>query len=145
MKPIFKKIMTFFVFVFLNFSNMSLAQSPLERNVAPEEWPAEFIQASQIKIEMTQMLAGLVSLAVPEKGDRMFENDLNREQAKRILDGIKAIKKLDKQKKFTKNLNQLEGLTKNLLAAVDRGEADLAPYSEKIFGACFNCHAIHRR
>ena len=96
-----------------------------------------------LKTAMKQMLLSVQAADTGNGNSRMFDNDLNREQAQQVLEGIQKIRAADGQKAFNKELKTLETLTHKLIKALDKGNTNATQYSKDVFDACFSCHQTH--
>jgi len=96
-----------------------------------------------VKTAMKQMLLSIQAADTGNGNSRMFDNDLNREQARQVLEGIQKIRAADGQKAFINELKTLETLTNKLIKALDKGDTNATKYSKDVFDACFSCHQTH--
>ncbi len=137
-----QKIAFFILFLFL--ASTANAQPKNKSPHTPD--PSQSVENRQsLKKEMSTMIEELAKLDTAPKGSNMFENDLSKLQAERIIKGVLRIRQLDQRGIYNSNLNELEKVTEELIGQIEKKNPQIKPYSEKVYNACFSCHVQHRQ
>lgn len=98
-----------------------------------------------LKTHMDKMIISMADLDILINRDQIVDFEIFEEDAKRILDAIEKIRKLDNQNIFKSELRELEKPTKKLYYYSKKKDKRATKYTDKIFNACFKCHKTHRK
>lgn len=99
---------------------------------------------SQLREQMSRMIISIADLDILVNRDKVADYEIFTEDAQRILEAIKKMRALDKDKDFEPFFKQLETPTQELLKFSKLKNKKAMEYPQKIFNACFACHQKHR-
>lgn len=126
----------------LLFVTYSLTASAFELNAKDKQ---TYQGNAPLRDQMDKMILSVADMDLMINRDREIDYDILKEDAERILKTIAAIRALDKERLLKKPLDQLESPTKAMLKYSQKRDPRVAKYPEKVFNACFQCHANHRQ
>lgn len=99
----------------------------------------------ELKAEMDKMIISVADLDILVNRDKIADYEIFIEDAERILQSVKTIRKIDQDKLFKPFLDELEDHAQKLLKYSQKKDERALKYPEKIFNACFKCHQKNRK
>ncbi len=132
------KVILIFLGLFLLVSAVSIAK-PLsgKQHQALETQPG-------LRDEMGKMIISIADLDILVNRDRVVDYEIFQDDARRILDAIARIRKMDTMQVYKSFLDRLAKPTEKLLELSKNQDPKASKYPEEIFNACFKCHQAHR-
>lgn len=97
-----------------------------------------------LREEMGKMIISLADLDILVNRDRVVDYEIFQDDARRILDAIARIRKMDTTGVYKPFLDKLAKPTQKLLESSKIQDPRASKYPEEIFNACFKCHQAHR-
>lgn len=95
--------------------------------------------------QMDKMILSVADLDILVNRDKIMDYEIMAEDAKRILNAVENIRKIDKNGVFKKFLDKLEKPARKLHEFSLKKDARASQYTGAIFNACFQCHQTHRK
>lgn len=98
----------------------------------------------QLREQMGKMILSVADMDIMVNREQIIDFEILEEDAKRILEAVENIKKIDTTGIFKKHIKNLETPTRKMLELVKKKDVKATLYPDKIFEACFKCHSVHR-
>ena len=97
-----------------------------------------------LREQMGKMILSVADMDIMVNKEQVTDFEILQEDATRILEAVENIKKLDTMGIFKKHIKNLEAPTRKMLEFAKQKDIRATQYPDKIFEACFKCHAVHR-
>ncbi len=101
-------------------------------------------ERAPLRDQMAKLLVYMADLDILVNRDQEIDYSLFQDDAEGLLKTLDSVKGLDAEKLFSKEIAAVERPTKKLLEYAKQQNPKAAKYPDKIFNACFQCHATYR-
>lgn len=134
-----KVFFSLFNLVFCVLLSAHLSATPLSKEQAKS-----FEGQESLRAEMSKMILSIADLDIIVNRDKTIDYEIFQEDAKRILDSITKIRKMDTGQVYKPFIDKLEKHASQLLKLSLNKDKAAAKVPQKIFDTCFKCHQEHR-